>query len=171
MTDGPVADPAALALVAEACRKSDLVWVRAPAHRARAVWHVWHEGAVLLVVGGGEQPDPVGDATTVTVQARSKDTWARLVSFPARVDPVGPDDARWDASTFALKAKRLNAPEPATMVARWAAGSRVLRLVPEGEPEELPGAYDDASGAEPPTPSPAVTVSWRPFHLGGRGRA
>ncbi|NEE53039.1 hypothetical protein G3M55_51635, partial [Streptomyces sp. SID8455] len=48
------------ALVEEATKKSGLIWVRA-AGPARAVWHVWHEGAAHLVGDGpGEQPLPEG---------------------------------------------------------------------------------------------------------------
>lgn len=58
MTDAAATDAAGLlerALAEEATKKSGLVWVRGSGP-ARAVWHVWHEGAALLVGGGpGEQ--------------------------------------------------------------------------------------------------------------------
>ncbi|NYV77754.1 hypothetical protein HW445_26020, partial [Streptomyces sp. UH6] len=51
------------ALVEEAAKKSALVWVRAEGGDVpgvdRALWHVWHDGAVCLVGDGpGEQPLP-----------------------------------------------------------------------------------------------------------------
>lgn len=158
-------------LVAEACRRSPLVWVRAAGHPARPVWSVWHEGAVAVVVGGEEQPDPVpDDVREVEVVVRSKAAGSRLLAFPAQVEVLDPGDPAWTATVEALRAERLNATDPETLPQRWANGSRVLRLVPAGPPTEQPGDYDDASGARPPLPTPAVTVRRRPFHLGGRRR-
>lgn len=38
------------ALIEEASKKSGLIWVRgAGAPAARALWHVWHEGAVCVI--------------------------------------------------------------------------------------------------------------------------
>lgn len=39
------------ALVEEATKKSGLIWVRGTGP-ARALWHVWHEGAAVLVGDG-----------------------------------------------------------------------------------------------------------------------
>ena len=81
-----VAEPLSEALVAEACAKSALVWLRAPGdQRAHAAWHVWAEGAVCLVTGGAEQPltdaPDLADGSEVDVLVRSKDNGARLVAF------------------------------------------------------------------------------------------
>ena len=166
---GPV-DP----VVAAACAKAGLVWVvagGADGARPQAVWFVWHDDAVVLVVGGGEQPDPVpAGATTVEVQVPSKDTRARLVTFAATVEQVDPDDPAWAAAVFRLRAGRLNAADTATIDQRWATSSRVLRLRPVGEPSQGPGRYDDGSGAVALQRSPATTVTWHPFHVGGRRR-
>ena len=163
----PAVDP----LVAAACSKSSLLWVGLPGGRPLPLWHVWHDDAVLVVVGGQEQPDPApADATEVEVTVRSKDTWGRLVTFRARVEHIQPDDERWETLTFRLKASRLNAVDTDTLVDRWAAGSRVLRLVPHGPLLEQPEQYDDGSGAAPPPDTAATTTTWQPFHLGGRRR-
>lgn len=172
-TEEPVtrAPGLAEALIAEACQRSALVWVGPPGHRLQPVWHTWHEGAVALVCGGEEQPCPVPDGVRdVHVQVRSKDAGTRLVTFPAAAELLEPGQPEWTAAATALKAERLNARDPDTLLDRWAASSRLLRLAPAGEPLEMPGHYDDSSGALPPAPSPAVTVTWRPFHLGGRRR-
>lgn len=168
----PTAPEAAEALLAEACQRSPLVWVRAPGRRAQPVWSTWHDGAVALVVGGEEQPDPVpGDATEVDVVVRSKAARSRLLTFRARVDAPAPHDQVWAETAAALKGARLNTRDPDTVLDRWAASSRVLRLVPvPGRVTEQPGDYDTASGAMPPAPTDAVTVRRRPFHLGGRRR-
>ena len=157
-------------LVAAAAGKAGLIWVTAPGGRPQALWHVWHFGAIAVVVGGEEQRDPIGLARHVRVSVPSKDNRARLVTFDAFVDEVRPDDERWDQVTFALKAGRLNAVDADTLVERWAAGSSVLLLEPTNELLEKPGTYDDSSGANPPAPTPATTVTWRPYHAGGRKR-
>ena len=42
--------PVEAALVAEACTRSDLVWLRvAGEERHHAAWHVWHDDAVCVV--------------------------------------------------------------------------------------------------------------------------
>ncbi|RKN52356.1 hypothetical protein D7231_35285, partial [Streptomyces klenkii] len=130
-------------LIEEAARKSSLAWVRGPQGPARPLWHVWHEGALCLVGGPGEQPlDGLGlvDGSTATVTLRSKDKGGRLVAWPATVREPSPDGEEWRATAAELAAKRLNAPQDAeALAARWATTCRVLRLVPAGEPEERPG--------------------------------
>jgi hypothetical protein len=157
-------------LVAEACQRSSLLWVRGPGGRAQPVWHAWHSGAVVVVVGGEEQPHPAPEAADVEVVVRSKEVRSRLVTFPARVERLEPGTPEWDEAAAVLKAERLNAHDPDTLLDRWAATSQLLRLVPSGPASESPGSYDDGSGALPPAPSGAVTVRRRPFHLGGRRR-
>lgn len=65
------------ALVEEATKKSGLIWVRGAGEpAARALWHVWHEGAACLVGDGpGEQPLPglvEGGSAEVTVRSKDK---------------------------------------------------------------------------------------------------
>ncbi|MFJ3303088.1 hypothetical protein ACIPSA_08215 [Streptomyces sp. NPDC086549] len=144
------------ALVEEATKKSGLVWVKgAGAPAARALWHVWHEGAVCLLGDGpGEQPLPgLVDGGSAEVTVRSKDKGGRLVSWTAAVSELPAGSAEWDATVAELKGKRLNAPDGEAMTDRWARECRVLRLVPTGSTAALP----DGSLAEPPLPSPATT--------------
>src|SRR5690348_3258766 len=101
------------ALTEEAAKKSGLIWVRgAGAPAARALWHVWHEGAVCLVGDGpGEQPLPgLVDGSTAEVTVRSKDKGGRLVTFPATVSELPSGSEEWEAAVAELKGKRLNAP-------------------------------------------------------------
>lgn len=159
------------ALVAEACQRSPLVWVRAPGRRPQPVWSTWHEAALVIVVDGEEQPSPVPDgAHVVEVAARSKTAQWRLVTFTANVEVLEPGTERWTAAAEALKTGRLNAHDPDTLLGRWAAASRILRLVPSGAVTEAPGRYDAGSGAAEPAPTSAVTVHRKPFHLGRRPR-
>ena len=154
------------ALIEEACKKSGLIWVAVPGARDRAAWHVWHElagqGAVYLVVGGGEQQLPgLGQAPLVRVTVRSKDKGGRLVTWPGRVAYVPADSPEWREVVPALHAKRLNARDGEAQPERWAASSAVYRIQPEGAPLEQPGRYLTGSGAAPVPPSPATTRRYR----------
>ncbi|MGV4988250.1 hypothetical protein ACVB8X_30030 [Streptomyces sp. NRAIS4] len=144
------------ALIEEAAKKSGLIWVRgAGASAARALWHVWHEGAVCLVGDGpGEQPlEALVDGGTAEVTVRSKDKGGRLVTFPATVTELRSGSAEWEAAVAELKGKRLNAPDGEEMPARWARECRVLRLAWAGSVVPLPAG----SLAEAPVPTPATT--------------
>ncbi|WP_433340686.1 hypothetical protein [Streptomyces sp. CA-253872] len=160
------ATPLDRALVEEAAKKSSLVWVRGEGtDPARALWHVWHEGAVLLVGDGpGEQPLPgltAGGGAEVTV--RSKDKGVRLVTFRAAIEEIAAGSPAWDEAVAELKGKRLNAPDAESMPERWARECRVLRLVPAYEAGTPPPP--DSSLAAPPPPSPASTRVTRPAPL------
>jgi hypothetical protein len=144
------------ALIEEASKKSGLIWVRgAGAPAARALWHVWHEGAVCVVGDGpGEQPlEGLSDGGSAEVSVRSKDKGGRLVTFPVTVAELASGSEEWTAAVAELKGKRLNAPDGEEMPARWARECRVLRLVPTGAVTPLPA--DNL--AEPPVPTPATT--------------
>ena len=144
------------ALVEEATKKSGLIWVRGAGEpAARALWHVWHEGAACLVGDGpGEQPLPgLTDGGTAEVTVRSKDKGGRLVSWAAKVVELPPGSEAWEAAVGELKGKRLNAPDGEAMTDRWSRECRVLRLEPTGVTAALP----EGDLAEPPLPTPATT--------------
>ncbi|MEV8597144.1 hypothetical protein [Streptomyces sp. NPDC052012] len=144
------------ALIEEATKKSGLIWVRGPgAPAARALWHVWHEGAACVVGDGtGEQPLPgLADGAQAEVTVRSKDKGGRLISWTAQVVELPSGGEEWTAAVAELKGKRLNAPDGEAMTERWARECRVLRLEPTGATAPLP----DGSLSEPPLPSPATT--------------
>ncbi len=143
------------ALVEEATKKSGLLWAAGPGGPARALWHVWHEGAACVVGDGpGEQPLPeLADGGSAEVTVRSKDKGGRLVSWTARVVELPAGSEAWQAAVADLKGKRLNAPDGEAMTDRWARECRVLRLEPTGATAPLP----DGSLAERPLPTPATT--------------
>ncbi|MBZ9643387.1 hypothetical protein [Streptomyces sp. PSKA30] len=143
------------ALVEEATKKSGLIWVKGPGAAARALWHVWHEGAACVVGDGpGEQPLPgLADGAAAEVTVRSKDKGGRLVSWTAKVVELTPGSEAWEAAVAELKGKRLNAPDGEAMTERWGRECRVLRLEPTGTTQPLP----DGSLAEQPLPTPATT--------------
>lgn len=168
----PSESAATAALVAEAASKSGLVWLRVPgADRSWPAWHVWHEGAVLVVSGPGEQELPELDGE-VEISLRSKDSGGRLLTLTALATALDPASEEWTGAAAALASSRLNsAHSPADLPAHWReVGTRVTRIAPGGDVLEAPGRYDDASGAAAPVPSPATTSGWRPWHAGGRER-
>ncbi|MFV0127958.1 hypothetical protein ACLGI4_09625 [Streptomyces sp. HMX112] len=143
------------ALVEEATKKSGLVWVRGDG-AARALWHVWHEGAAHVVGDGpGEQPLPAGlvEGATAEVTVRSKDKGGRVVAWTAAVSELAPGSEAWESAVGELKGKRLNAPDAETMTERWARECRVLRLTPRGSTTDHP----HGSLAAAPLPTPATT--------------
>lgn len=161
-TSAPASVPALdRALIEEAAKKSALVWVRGPRGPERALWHVWHDGAVCLVGDGpAEQPlDALGlvDGATATVTARSKDKGGLLAVWPARVAELRPGGEEWRAAAVELAGKRLNAPDATTIAERWARECRVLRLEPAGALLQGPGSMPDGPRAAVPLPTPATT--------------
>ncbi|MFG3495014.1 hypothetical protein [Streptomyces sp. NPDC047928] len=146
-----------LALTEEATKKSSLIWVRGDASApARALWHVWHEGAAHVVGDGpGEQPLPAGlaDGAVAEITVRSKDKGGRVVAWTATVGELAPGSEEWEAAAAELKGKRLNAPDAETMTERWARECRVLRLAPREATTDLP----DGSLAAVPPATPATT--------------
>ncbi len=126
-------------LLAAAAGKAGLLWVLPGEGRphARPLWHVWHADAVHVVVGGGEQPDPFVGAEPATLRLPSKDTGAALADVQVRPVDLAPGTPEWDAAAAALKASRLNAPEAAALLIRWASGSRLLRLEPVSDADRV----------------------------------
>ncbi|WP_042365080.1 hypothetical protein [Streptacidiphilus neutrinimicus] len=158
MTAEPSAELLDRALIEEAAKKSGLLWVRRDGGRDRALWHAWVEDAVVIVGDGGEQPlDGLGEDVDLVVTLRSRDKWGRLVAFRARTELLAPRSEAWQAAVDELKGKRLNALDHDSVEERWAEGSRVLRLVPQGPSVEHPGAMPDSAHTAAPVPTAATT--------------
>ena len=123
-----------LRLIEEGAKKSSVLWLALPSG-TRLAWHVWYDGAVNVVTGGGEQELPgLTESTEVDVILRSKDNGAQLVRFPAAVSVL--DQAEHPEVVAALAKERLNAIDSTELTARWAARSQVVRLTPlVGRPE------------------------------------
>jgi hypothetical protein len=134
-------DPAtAAALVEESAKRSGLLWVRRAGLAAgtppQPVWHIWHDGSAYLLTGGIEQLLPEGldePGARAEVTARSKDTGARLVVWPARVTAVEPGSPEWDTVSAVLQSRRLNSPDGEHAPRRWSVECRLLRLTPDGD--------------------------------------
>lgn len=168
--EGPVPrlTPAQAALIAETCSRGEVVWLRPQgAERAVAAWHVWHDDALCVISGPGEQSLPVL-AGPVEVVARGKDTLARLVTFEAHAYPLPPGSAQWLEATAELAAHRLNEPDPAAARARWASAGTVTMLRPLRLAGSGNGTDADPAGTVTPARGPATTLGRMPFHLGRR---
>lgn len=167
------AGPPVRALLDEALKKSGLLWLtRADADRSHAFWHAWVDGRAYLLTGRGEQPDPhLDDGEQVLLLVRSRDDAHRLLVVETVAEPVGVDDADWQAATAALAAGRLNLPRAHEAPARWAADAAVVvyRLTPADVLLEGPGHYPDDDHRAAPPPTPATTVGRAPRVLHRRG--
>jgi hypothetical protein len=156
------------ALIEEATRKSGVLWLALPdLPRPRAAWHIWREGAAYVLTGGeGEQPLPgLPESTHVTVIVGSKDKGGRLVSWEAEVTEIEPETDEWDAVVPVLARERLNGDQE--QAERWARDSYVIRLTPTGEATtDHPAGY----AAVRPVPTPATSVTKRPFMIGAKRR-
>lgn len=159
------------ALVAEATKKTGLIWVTVGDRRPHPVWHVWHEGAAYVITGAAEQPLPgIAGEGRVTVTVSSKETGGRVVSWLADVALPAADTEEWQRVVPELHAKRLNAADGEDQPRRWARESMLVRLEPTGRITEAPGAMPDTAHAAPPPPTPAVTSPPLPYVLGRRRR-
>src|SRR3954449_12885613 len=163
----PAIDPAALALVAEGAGRSGVVWVRPSASaRYHLAWHAWHEGAVVLVSGGGEQELPPLDGV-VEVVVPSKDSHARLATVLTRARVLDPGTQEWLDAGGVLAAKRLNDRDPAGQKDRWARSATVVRLEPVRVEHTGAGTDDTPAGVVRP-PADGTTTGRRPWHWRGR---
>jgi hypothetical protein len=156
----------ATALLGEAMAKSGLLWIEVADDRTWPAWHVWDDGAALVVSGPGEQPLP-WLPKEVRVILRSKDTGGRLLTVRAHAHVLEPGTPEWQRAAELLRASRLNSVDDS--LTRWAAECTVTALVPFDSPLESPGAYAAHDHREPPARTAATTTSWRPWHWGGRG--
>ena len=121
-------------LIAEATRRSAVIWLSAQGGGPALLWHVWHDGAAYVVGGGPEQSLPVRAGEQARVVVRSKASQSGVaVEWPADVEAVEPGSPLWDEVVPLLAAERLNA--EAERPQRWAQECSVLRLAPRGSVE------------------------------------
>jgi hypothetical protein len=168
-------DVLATTLVDAACKGSSLVWITVGAAPARPAWHEWSDGRSYVVHArdadaAREQVVPgLADADQVDVSVRG-DKQGRVVTWRARVTHLDPGSAAWEEAVALLRPKRLNETDPDGVAERWAQTCHICALEPTGELVERPGSYDSRAGSAPPPPSPATTVTAKPYVLGRRTR-
>lgn len=123
--------PPSPTLVAEATRRSGVVWLSRAGEEPALVWHVWHDGSAYVLGGGVEQSLPVAPGDAAVVLVRSKASQSGVVAaWDAEVSAVSPGTELWDEVLPLLAAERLNA--PAGAAEQWAQECVVLRLRPTG---------------------------------------
>ena len=122
------------AVVAEAVRRSGVLWLLVPGGAPVLVWHLWHDGAAHVVGGGGggggggdEQALPaLGASVDVVVRTPSGDR----LEWTAEVEVLAPGTAAWDEVVPLLAAERQSAPSVEQLPALWARHCTVVRLTP-----------------------------------------
>ena len=161
--------PSDAALIAEACSKSSVLWLRTVAStRHHLAWHVWHNDAVHVVYGLDEQMLPLLSGQ-IEVVVPSKDSHARLVSFVATAELLPAHSPDWSAAADALSAARLNTRDPLRQRDRWVSGTLITRLAPLSLTAIGPGGDLTPAGSQPAPESGAATVTGHhPWHLRGR---
>ena len=118
-------------LIAEATRRSGVVWLGRAGAPPALVWHLWHDGSAYVLGGGAEQALPVSPGDDAVVVVRSKASQSGVVvTWHAEVTAVQPGTPAWAEVLPLLAAERLNAPAEADR--RWADECVVLRLDPRG---------------------------------------
>lgn len=158
------------ALLGEAAGKSDVVWIR-PVEQSRthAVWHVWHENAVVVLDGPGEQSLP--ELTPVVeIIVPSKETRAALITFHAVPEVLQNATERWQAAADVLAAARLNSPDMAGQLHRWRVEARITSFRPVAVVSAVSGDDGTPVGLLPPLGGGGTTLTRRPFHFGRRRR-
>lgn len=150
------------ALIAELGKKTSVCWLRYSVFgdppTEHAVWHVWHEDALLLVSEGTEQPLPfITDAEWVEVTMRSKENGGRLVTWVGIPKRVLPTAEGWEAAAAALASARISIPSLSETPKLWANTSVITRIEPNGEVLEAPGSLSDESHAAAPRRTRATT--------------
>ena len=124
---------------------------RGPTTVEQAVWYVWTDGKVYVLVGETEQQVPgLLDATQVAVTARSKDLRSRVSHVPASVRVIGADDPQFDLIGRMALGRRLNLPDGDGALDRWRQRCVFVELTPDFGQELAvgPAAGDGAAPAD-----------------------
>jgi hypothetical protein len=119
--------------VEEALRRGAVVWIGVDDEPPRPAWHLWHDDAVLVVTGPGEQALPgLAAADEARVVVRGPHALAGAVAeLVCDVERLPPGTPEWQRVAPLLAEERLNAVDQAGLVGRWVAdGVVVLRLRP-----------------------------------------
>lgn len=142
--------------------KAGLIWVD-----AHPLWFIWHDDAVHVVAGGGEQPDPFGPLPAqAQLAVPSKETGAAVLTVTVDAAALAPGTTAWTEAAAALAAKRLNG-HGGDLPERWATQSRIIRLTAIGTPEPAP---DDGGPLGPVSVEGIRPKGWRAMRAHARAR-
>lgn len=173
---GGSARTAAEATFTSALKKSTIMWVTVPARRngrrgiipehSQAVWFIAEGDKIYLLHGPGEQQVPgLGQAGTVRLNARGKDTRSLIADVTCAVKEIPTDDERWEQITQKALLRRLNLSDFGDeTITRWRKQCQLLELTPQFGSDQpaaaaTPGA---ATGAAPQaTAAPAAATASR----------
>jgi hypothetical protein len=160
-----------------ALKKSTIMWVTVPERsngrrgivreHSQAVWFVADGDRVYLLNGPGEQQVPgLGEASTVRLNARGKDTRSLIANVTCTVKAIPADDDRWEQITQKALLRRLNLSDFGDeTIARWRRHCQLLELTPQfgSDQPAAAGATPAAATAAAPqaTAAPAAATASR----------
>ncbi len=155
---------AAEATLAQALKKSTILWVTVPQPKrrgrrdqspeaiSRPVWFVADGTTIYVLSGPTEQELPgITEADEVMVTARAKDARSLVTEIPASVEIVPQDDPRYETFERSAVTRRLNLPDGEGAAQRWRENCTLLALTPRlREPE------DERADGPAPAQAPAA---------------
>lgn len=159
---------AAEATLAQALKKSTILWVTVPQPTrrgrrdqgarsvSRPVWFVADGSTIYVLSGPTEQELPgITEAEEVRVTARAKDARSLVSEVPAGVEIVARDDPRYEKFERAALTRRLNLPDGEGAAQRWRENCTLLALTPRLR-DDGPAANGAGPGQATPPPQAAA---------------
>ena len=140
--DPPYETDSPTAVLAEALKKSTVVWVEVPGPggtggKAVPAWYGALDGRVYLLTGGSEQHiHGLEDANRVLLTARSKDLQSLLTTVEASARTIPASDPLFNRLVSVLLPRRLNLPDGDAAADRWRKECTLVELTPSAIPAE-----------------------------------
>jgi len=140
--DPPYETDSPTAVLAEALKKSTVVWVEVPGPggtggKAVPAWYGTLDGRVYLLTGGSEQHiHGLEDADRVLLRARSKDLQSLLTTVEASARTIPASDPLFNRLIPELLPRRLNLPDGDAAADRWRKECTLVELTPSAIPAE-----------------------------------
>jgi hypothetical protein len=139
-TDPPSVDGTGTAVLAEALKKSTVVWITVPGpdgtgDRAIPAWYGLHDNKVYVLTGGSEQRIPgLAETDRAILTARSKDLQSRVTDTEASARVIPPGDPLFDTLVPILLPRRLNLRDGEAARERWRKECTLVELTPSAVP-------------------------------------
>jgi hypothetical protein len=138
--DPPSVDGAGTAVLAEALKKSTVVWITVPGpdgtnQQGIPAWYGLQDNKIYVLTGGSEQRIPgLAEAERAILTARSKDLQSRVTDIEASARVVPPDDPLFDKVVPILLPRRLNLRDGDAAAERWRKECTLVELTPSAVP-------------------------------------